>query len=462
MKKLLIASAILATAGSAMALTPNAGEHYRVWRPFNQTVFHDGYQGTVRDKELESEDNIVRHTNYMLAKKLTPEDFEWFGSDMDLNVTIGALCDNYDRLGNVSLSLLPKGSEYDGRAEEMRFELVRFITPFMNKNSRPDEVPYYYDARLISMIFRDKNLQDKYDFWLEFELFGIPYAANEQIDGCAGRDDVFTGTIEFVAHDDPAPATTDHILVPIWHYISEIQGCKNLNNYNEVACDELGTTARTWTFNLPEDVNDASLTLNLSNHGANAGGEEYARREHFIYVDDELIATFTPGGKSCEPYRFYNTQTNGIYGYNRKPDLAWEMNSNWCPGDAVPVRVFNLGALKSGEHKVKISVPDAVFKDKQGDIRVSMYLQGARTGKLPLGINDVNAQATPRISYDGSTVTLAGMDVAQVSIHSYDGALLWGKHTSEPSVSLVGFAPGVYLVTFTSPDGNTITYKANR
>lgn len=463
MKKFLIASVMLASVGSALALTPEAQDHYRVWRPYNETVFFDGYQGEVRDKDKESVDGIVRHTNYHYAKKLTAEDLAWFGEDVDIMVTIGALCDNYDRLGNISLSLLPKGSEYTGRAEDMRFELVRFITPFMDKNLYPDEVKYYYDGRLASMIFRDKNLQDKYDYWLEFELFGVPYAANTQITGCAGRDDVFRGTVEFISRDEPAAPTTDHIIIPLWHYISEIHGSQNLNNYNEKACDEVGTTARTWKFTLDSDVNDASLTLNLSNHGANAGGEEYSRRDHFLYVDGELVAQFKPGGKTCEPYRYLNTQSNGIYGVNRRTDLWWELNgTNWCPGDAIPLRVFNLGSLKAGEHNVKISVPDAVFPQGQGDIRVSMHVQAARTGTLPAGVDGIDAENAPRASYNGSVVTLSGMEVEDVAIYNYEGALLWGAHTSEPTASLVGFKSGIYLVTFTSPTGETFTYKATR
>lgn len=460
MKKLLLATAMLATVGTAMALTPDAGEHYRVWRPFNETVFYDGYYGTVVDPDKVAEDGIVRYTNYLYAKKMTADDFAWFGLETDLNVTVGSLCDNYDRIGNISLSLLPKGAEY-APAEKMRFELARFITPFMDMNSQPYEVPYHYDARLISMIFRDKSLQDKYDFWLEFELFGVPYAANTQIYGCADRRDVFKGTLEFVAHDDPAPVTTDHILIPIYHKIPELRGNLNLNNYNEAACDNLGETTRTWKFTLDENVADASLTLNTSSHGAAAGGEEYNRRLHFVYVDDELVASFTPGGKSCEPYRFYNTQPNGIYGSYKKNDRQWAANSNWCPGDAVPIRVFNLGQMSAGEHTVRISVPDAEFVGKDGDIRVSMYLQAARTGSLPAEVGEIETDA-PRVSYNGSVVTLTGMPVEQVSVHSYDGALLWGRNTTEASVNLAGFEGGVYLVTFTSPEGETITYKAVR
>jgi len=459
MKKLLLAFSALSIATVSQAITPDAGEHYRVWRPFNETVFYDGYNGTVFDADKVAEDGIVRYANYLYAKKMTDADFAWFGTETDLNVAVGALCDNYDRIGNISVSLLPKGSEY-APAEQMRFELARFITPFMNKNFMPDEVPYHYDARLMTMIFRDKELQENYDFWLEFELFGVPYAANEQVIGCADRKDVFRGTLEFVAHDEPAPAVTDHILIPIWHKIPELRGNKNLNNYDEAATDEVGKTERTWTFTLPENVSDASITLNTSNHGAAQGGEEYNRRDHFVYFDGELVFTFKPGGKSCEPYRWLNTQGNGIYGQYTKNERAWALMSNWCPGDAVPIRVIQLGALEAGEHTVKISVPDAQFVGKDGDIRVSMYLQGVREGTLPAAVDMLDAPEEPDVVFNGSTVTLRNMEVSEVSIYSYDGTLLWGRHTTEPVASLVGFAPGAYLVVFTAPDGGTISYKA--
>ena len=94
---------------------------------------------------------------------------------------------------------------------------------------------------------------------------------------------------------------------------------------------------------------------------------------------------------------------------------------------------------------------------------MSMYLQGVRTGLLPSGIDEVGAEAqAPSVSYNGSVVTLTGMQVSEISIHSYDGTMLWGRNTEENSVSLVGFESGIYLVTFTSPEGETFTYKAVR
>ena len=58
-------------------------------------------------------------------------------------------------------------------------------------------------------------------------------------------------------------------------------------------------------------------------------------------------------------------------------DEEWQSFSNWCPGDVIDNRIIRLGAMKAGEHSVKISVPEAVFPEQQGDIPVSMFFQGA-------------------------------------------------------------------------------------
>jgi hypothetical protein len=75
-------------------------------------------------------------------------------------------------------------------------------------------------------------------------------------------------------------------------------------------------------------------------------------------------------------YRKYNTQGNGIYGRYPRPPAEWASFSNWCPGQGIPLRDIGLGYLSAGKHVFQIAVPDAVFQDAQGDIPVSLYLQG--------------------------------------------------------------------------------------
>ena len=208
-------SKILLAGGAVVlsALSMTAAPEERVLGIYDKAVFYDGYNANVFDKD--AADGILRHTNYLYAKRLTDADLQWFGNDLTMKVTIGALCDNYDRLGNVTLALVPKGEESYDINEVQRIEVARFVTPFMNKNRQPNSVPYEYKLPGLSLIMRDAALRAKYDFWLEFEVFGIPYAANQQIVGCATRNDVFSGTLEFVSADEPAMLTDDYVLVPI-------------------------------------------------------------------------------------------------------------------------------------------------------------------------------------------------------------------------------------------------------
>ena len=351
---------------------------------YDHVVFYDGYLNENNpDKDLD--DGILRHSTSLYSVKMTDKQLKKIGDKLDMNVFVTACCDNYDRIGNINLALVPKGKASYKPDEVERIEIARFITPFMDKNKEPNTVPYHYNVDNLSPILRDKNLRKKYDFWLEYEIFGVPYAANKQIEGCEGRSDTFAGTLEFETSGKTG-STSGNILVPIVIKKPETIG-NNLNNYNEAATDTIGKTTKTYVFNVPENVKDARIILITSNHGANRGGEEYIRRDHFVYYDNGLIMQYKPGRQSCEPFRERNTQRNGIYGkrgedgkfsYEPYSDEEWQSFSNWCPGDVIDTRMIMLGNVKKGEHKIRISVPDAEFADQQGDFPVSMYFHGMK------------------------------------------------------------------------------------
>lgn len=332
---------------------------------FNEILFYDGYAAVV---DFPTPDGVIRHRNDLYAKKLTPEQLLAFGDSMTINVTIKAACDNYDRIGNVNFAFVPKGNTTYVPGDVKRIELGRFITPFMNKNIEPTQVPYTFSVNNVAKIVKDAAILEDYDIWAELEVFGVPYAANTQVIGCAGRNDVFYGTLEFVSNGGPADATNNYVL--------PLNFRNDLNNYTVGASDAVGQTVRTITFNLTAPVVDARFYLITSNHGANAGGEEYRRRVHNIYLDGNQVLTYRPGGISCEPYRIYNTQSNGIYGLTPRTDNSWASNSNWCPGQVIPIREIPVGDLTAGTHTFKIDVPAAVFVGQQGYIPVSLYLQG--------------------------------------------------------------------------------------
>lgn len=368
---------------------------------FDEVLFYDGYAGLVAEDALYEPmpDEVLRHSNSNYAVKLTPDQLSQIGNKLTLDVTLGAACDNYDRIASVHLAMVPTGQTTYVSSEVETIEIARFITPFMNKNISPTDVPFNFTLDNVAEILNDPALTAAFDFWMELRVFGVPYAAQTQVAGCAGRIDTFYGTVVLTSETDPNQTyTNDNFILPL---LDDYQ----LNNYN--GTDIPGETTKIVNFTLDEAVEDVSLFLITSNHGANAGGEEYERRDHFIYLNDNLVKQYIPGGKSCEPWRQYNTQGNGIYSGSPRTTRFWLSFNNWCPGDVIPIREINLGDLPAGTHEIKIDVPDAVFVDDQGYIPVSMYLQN-RNSFQPLCIDPT--EVTPNQENPGDDVVVTWME----------------------------------------------------
>ena len=452
----------LAAAVMALGLASPSAMANKTFTLYDHVSFYDGY--LVDNIPADAPDQgVTRLYTFLNTVKISDEVLDQLGSQLSLDVTIHAVCDNYDRIGNVNLALVPKGETYTVKYDETdpaRIEIARFITPFMDKNKKPDSVPYHYDMDYISSILRDKSLREKYDFWIEFEVFGVPYVANEQISGCAGCNEVFQGTMTFTTDDIPAGPVETNVLVPITIRTGDYRNDHGLNNYNEACTDEIGRCIKTWSFDVPEDLTDARLVLIMSNHGANAGGEEYIRRRHFVSLDDERIANFKPGGVSCEPFRKYNTQLNGIYGTSVRDDNSWILSSNWCPGSAITTRLFELEALGKGTHTVTIEVPQATFKDKQGYFPTSIFLQGATDGKLaPEGaIESIEAELTSQVQVlQGSIVVTSDVPVKLIQLFNVDGTM--AAYRFGNTIPTNEIRSGVYLLGVTLENGMREMHK---
>jgi len=327
-------------------------------------VFYDGYAATVDEPVPEG---VIRHTNALNATKLSDDVIDQLQRSFFVGVIVGAACDNYDRIGNVNLALVPKGSTTYDPGAVTRIEIARFITPFMDMNKSPMEVPFQWRLDDVLPILKDEETRAEYDLWFELAIFGVPYAANEEIAGCAGRNDTQLGSL-VIYSDSSVERSKFRKFVPL--AISE-----PFNDYTEGASDDLGVTRKTIAFDLSEDSPNAQFVLITSNHGANQGGEEYIRRDHYVGFDNQLVHQYKPGRETCEPFRVYNTQANGIYGPTAKTPEQWQSFSNWCPGDIIDTRIIPLGAVEAGPHEFVIEVPGAVFNGDQGDFPLSLYVQ---------------------------------------------------------------------------------------
>lgn len=415
---------------------------------FDDILFYDGYAATVDLATHPVPDGVIRHRNDLYAKKLTAGQLASFGSTMTMNVTIKAACDNYDRIGNVNLALVPMGSTSYNPDEVQRIELGRFITPFMNKNIEPTEVPYTFSIDNVAKILKDPQLLANYDFWVELEVFGVPYAAQTQVAGCAGRIDVFYGTLELVSNDVPVSGAGNFLL--------PLNFKKNLNNYQAGASDAIGTSTRTINFNLPVALSDAKFFLITSSHGANAGGEEYNRRVHRLYRDNVAFTQYLPGGVSCEPYRMYNTQGNGIYGPTPRTDSEWASFSNWCPGQVIPIRSYDTGALAAGDHSFKLYVIGAQFVNQEGYIPVSLYLQGNIAALGAQNFPTMNYALSPNPS-EGLVTIESSSPIKSVKIFNLIGQQVGFQFTD--TIDLMSLPKGVYVVNLEFDNGKTFTEK---
>lgn len=430
---------------------------------FDHVIFYDGYNETVFDAE--AEDGILRHRNSLYSIKLSEEQLNFFGPTVMMDITVGARCDNYDRIGNINLALVPKGSTTYDPFEVQRIELGRFITPFFQKQLKPREVPYTYRLDNICNIMHDSTLRENYDIYIEFELFGIPYAAWEQVKGCESgvSNDVFDGTLVFRSNSEQAPENSDNeVLVPIVMKKPEYIG-HNLNNYSDQGTDEIGNCIKSYKFVVPENVESSHIVIISSNHGAGENGEEYERRLHFIYIDDILVATYTPGGKSCEPFRKYNTQPNGIYGSSAKPDDWWASWNNWCPGDVIPVRFFTPGPLTAGEHKLTISVPDAVFYNKSGDFPISAYYQGLKIGQITeieeVSMDESDNATINIVKCENKVIINSESNIERVAIYSYSGELIQNYNYDRREIDISQLQSGAYLISVFAHNGQILTKK---
>ena len=390
---------------------------------FDKVLFYDGYKSleALAGKMDTLPDGFYRLKTSVITTKLSDTQLNLLCGSIRMDVVVKAACDNYDRLGHVTLAFVPKDSVLYTQDKVQRIEIARFVTPFMDKNRKPDTVPYTFQVDYLQHLFQDKNLREQYNFWLELDIFGVPYAANTQIAGCAGRNDVFYGSLSFTTTASAAcELENDNVFIPMFvktafnnyrkntyyfvdtcYTINVIDTCYTVDTcYNKLdsvykaaeykvdsiyiptASDTLGKTIRNMLFTFPENLTDAQLVLITSNHGANDGGEEYNRRWHYVYLNKEEVLRYLPGRTSCEPFRKYNTQGNNIYSSNPRTDAQWQSFSNWCPGDVIDTRIINLGALPAGQYLFTIEVPDAVFVGGQGNFPLSLYFQGKTSGTI--------------------------------------------------------------------------------
>ncbi|WP_185117617.1 peptide-N-glycosidase F-related protein [Chryseobacterium sp. PMSZPI] len=413
----------------------------------SQAIYYRMYSATVSDPVPPG---LIRLGNTRYARKLTDAELDSFKTRIAMRVTIGARCDDYDRLGGVFIALVPKGqTTYNANDSNVkRIEVARFITPFMNKNRNPNEVPYTYNLSNLYSLFHDTTLRNTYDIYAELSVEGNSDSANSKITGCADRIDVFDGTLTFFSDQIGTPDSSN-LMIPLLSF-------NTLNNYNST--DVTGQTVRITNFNLLTPVTGARFFVISTPHGAADGGEEYIRRQNYTYIDDVQMLTYTPGGISCEPFRVYNTMGNGIYGVLPKSEANWTSWNNWCPGNSVPIREFTMANLTAGNHTLKHTIPTAVFNGGDGQVYLSVYMQGKSNSALNVNdvkTTDVNIYPNPTSDF----VNIRSKEgVASMTLFGIDGRKLT-ESFGENKIDLSPYSPGVYLLNIVLKGGISFKHK---
>ena len=468
----------MATGNTVMAQSFSDGGDSLSFRYFDRVIFHDVYAGTVSEEAWPVPEGMLRLNNSRYARPMDKAELAQMGDTLRLDVLLEPLCDNYDRIANVSLTLQPKGTTYYNDVDAgylgrlgstdpdiSRIEIGRFITPFMDKNKTPDKVPYTWDVSWLAPMFHDQALLDTTDIWIELTVEGVPYAANTQVSGCGGRNDVFMASATLVSNrrtpQTEEAAQQEHCIVQPFVYQ------RYLNSYNAIHTDEQGTTTAHYTMHVDEPLTDAMFLFVNSNHGANSGGEEYERRIHYVFVNEWMAMVYRPGRQSCEPFRQYNTQSNGIYGGRAKTDEEWQSFSNWCPGDRIDNRIIHLGALEPGDYDFRMLVPDAVFNGGEGYFPFSLTFFGLKEGHFG-GIDGLEfAQGTAQkgsmqLERDGDEVMLKGDGSDRVErwhLMNMQGQRLMVQPGRVPAINMGNRQPGVYVIVTEMEDGSIEVYK---
>lgn len=398
---------------------------------FNEIVFYDGYAETVSEPTPEG---VVRLSNDKYATKLKDDQLDALQKSLTIEVKIDALCDNYDRIGGVFITLVPTGEDIT-YADKQTIEVGRFITPFMNKNISPTQVSYEFEVNHLMGLLKSEEIRNEYDIWFELHVFGVPYAAHTQVAGCAGRDDVFAGTLNLISTSEGYDFG-EFFIMPLANKI-------DFNNYN--ATDVAGTSTRIISFAIDSTINEAAFHLITSNHGANAGGEEYVRRQHHVYFNGNEVLSYKPGGKSCEPFRQYNTQGNGIYGPNPQSAAWWASWNNWCPGDKIPNRIIDLGTIEAGEHEFKITVPDAVFANNEGNFPLSLFIyspdvQGVVSMK---DIHQVDYEIYPNPTFEQVTIN-SSQEIMEIALYDINGKKV-SEITNSNQINIAHLPASTYI-----------------
>ena len=269
--------------------------------------------------------------------QLTARDQNRIGSDVAANVTYLAQCDNYDRQGSLFAIIKPHG--VPPAETDPRIELVRWITPFSDYTQGQYATHAYPPATLAP--YAGMLTDTTQDVWIGIQGGSNPYGG----DPCTN------------AHVSPKFAS---IGFKYTISLSSTQPYTPLSAGVSAPIPVADYTAVPVIGTAPSAVTGAgTLTIIISGHGSNAGGDEYRHTNDTVKVNGAVIAKFSTE-IDCAPYAQFSPDGNpGIFRNNLTSNPR-----NWCPGALVPSH--SASANVAAKNKVSIdmdykNVPDGSY-----------------------------------------------------------------------------------------------------
>jgi len=272
---------------------------------------------------------VMLNNGTTFLTKLTAAQRSKIGADVAANVTYHAQCDNYDRLGALSMIVKPKGVA--PTLGDPPIELVRWITPFSNYWRGQYATRTYPPASLapFAAILGDPRV----DVWLALQGGSNPYDG----DPCSTRGvDPDFAAVGFkytitLSSTVPLAAPGRGLAVPV-----------PVNAYTAVPVS--GSAASRFS-------GPGKAIVTVTGHGSADGGDEYKHTRDTLTVNGALAGSFSTK-VNCSAYSKYSPDGNpfifiGNDSFNPR---------NWCPGALV--KPFVLPVTIGADNSVSLDMDD--------------------------------------------------------------------------------------------------------
>jgi hypothetical protein len=151
-----------------------------------------------------------------------------------------------------------------------------------------------------------------------------------------------------------------------------------------------GQTLADIPFTMPSGTTSSRLEYRVTGHGGASDpssscigpAEEFCKRVHHVFLDDQEIETITPWRSDCQ--KLCTLTDGGPYGTGQycaqnpcgAPQSVDAPRANWCPGSETPPYQWTPDALSTpGAHTFRFGV-DGIYQGGQWRVSATVYAYG--------------------------------------------------------------------------------------